>query len=105
VKAAMGWLKKNYTVDANPGMPPQLAARGLYYYYHTMSKSLAVLGDDTFVDDKGTQHDWRTDLFRAIEKRQEADGSWVNKNDRWMEGDPNLVTGYVLMALSHCKPR
>ena len=23
----------------------------------------------------------------------------------WMEQDPNLVTGYALMALSHCKPK
>lgn len=105
VKAALGWLKKNYTVDANPGMPPQLKERGLYYYYHTMSKTLDLLGDDEFVDDKGDKHDWRTDLFRAIEKRQKADGSWTNETDRWMEGDPNLVTGYVLMALSHCKPK
>ncbi len=105
VKSALGWLKKNYTVDANPGMPPQLAGRGLYYYYHTMSKALAVMGDDTFEDDKGTKHDWRTDLFRAIEKRQKADGSWANETDRWMEGDPALVSGYVLMALSHCKPK
>lgn len=105
VKAATGWLKKNYTVDANPGMPPQLKERGLYYYYHTMSKTLDLLGDDTFVDDKGDKHDWRTDLFRALEKRQKADGSWTNETDRWMEGDPNLVTGYVLMVLSHCKPK
>lgn len=105
VKAATGWLKKNYTVDANAGLPPQLKERGLYYYYHTMAKTLALMGDDTFVDDKGDKHDWRTDLFRAIEKRQQADGSWVNATDRWMEGDPNLVTGYVLMALSHCKPK
>lgn len=105
VKAALGWLKKNYTVDANPGMPPQLKGRGLYYYYHTMSKALDLLGDDTFLDEKGDKHDWRTDLFRAIEKRQKADGSWTNETDRWMEGDPNLVTGYVLMALSHCKPK
>jgi squalene-hopene/tetraprenyl-beta-curcumene cyclase len=105
VKAALGWLKKNYTVDANPGMPPQLKERGLYYYYHTMSKTLDLLGEDEFVDDKGDKHDWRTDLFRALEKRQKADGSWTNETDRWMEGDPNLVTGYVLMALSHCKPK
>ena len=32
--------RKNYTLDANPGMPPQLAQRGLYYYYHTMAKCL-----------------------------------------------------------------
>ncbi|MCU0702612.1 MAG: terpene cyclase/mutase family protein [Fimbriiglobus sp.] len=105
VKNALGWLRKNYTVDANPGMPPQLAARGLYYYYHTMAKTLSVLGEDEFVDAKGTKHDWRTDLFRAIEKRQKTDGSWTNETDRWMEGDPALVSGYMLMALSHCKPK
>jgi squalene-hopene/tetraprenyl-beta-curcumene cyclase len=104
VKAALGWLKKNYTLEGNPGMPPQLAGRGLYYYYHTMSKTLELLGDDEFTDDKGVKHDWKTDLFRAIEKRQAADGTWTNPTDRWMEGDPALVTGYMLMALSHVKP-
>lgn len=105
VKTALGWLRKNYTVDANPGMPPQLKERGLFYYYHTMSKTLDLLGEDEFADDKGVKHDWRTDLFRAIQKRQNTDGSWANANDRWMEGDPTLVTGYVLMALSHCRPK
>ena len=32
-------------------------------------------------------------------------GSWINEQDRWMEGDPRVVTGYALMALSHCKPK
>jgi squalene-hopene/tetraprenyl-beta-curcumene cyclase len=105
VKAAIGWLRKNYTVDANPGMPPQQNQRGLYYYYNTMAKTLDVLGEDSFTDAKGVQHDWRADLFQALAKRQRPDGSWLNENDRWMEGDPNLVTGYVLMALSHCKPK
>lgn len=105
MKAAVAWLRKNYTTDANPGMPPALAARGLFYYYHTMAKSLEVLGEDEFVDDKGVKHDWRADVFAAIAKRQKADGSWANETDRWMEGDPNLVTGYALMALSHCKPK
>ena len=105
VKGALAWLKKNYTVEANPGMPPQLASRGLFYYYHTMAKTLDLFGDDEFTDDKGVKHDWRTDLFRAIEKKQSKDGTWSNPTDRWMEGDPNVVTGYVLMALSHCKPK
>ncbi len=105
VKGALGWLKKNYTVEANPGMPPQLASRGLFYYYHTMAKTLDLLGDDEFADDKGAKHDWRTDLFRTLEKKQSADGTWSNPTDRWMEGDPNVVTGYALMALSHCKPK
>ena len=37
--------------------------------------------------------------------RQQANGSWINaKSPRWVEGDPNLVTGYVLLALSYCRP-
>jgi squalene-hopene/tetraprenyl-beta-curcumene cyclase len=105
VKKAREWMAANYTLDANPGMPPQLSQRGLYYYYHTFAKTMDVLGEDTFVDNKGVKHDWRADLFAALAKRQKPDGSWVNGTDRWMEGDPNLVTGYVLMALSHCKPK
>ncbi len=105
VKKAREWIAAHYTTDANPGMPPQLAHRGLYYYYHTMAKTLDLLGEDEFTDAKGVKHDWRADLLSAIAKRQRPDGSWLNENDRWMEGDPNLVTGYVLMALSHCKPK
>ena len=104
-KKALEWIGKNYTMDANPGMPKELATRGLYYYYHTMSKTLSVMGVDEFVDADGKKHDWRADLIGALAKRQKPDGSWLNENDRWMEGDPNLVTGYCLMAISHCKPR
>ena len=47
VKTAVQWIRNNYTVDANPGMPPQQDQRGLYYYYHTMGKTLDLLGDDS----------------------------------------------------------
>ncbi len=104
-KAAYEWIQKNYTLDANPGMPPDFAERGLYYYYHTLAKTLDVMGVDEIIDATGKKHDWRAELTAAIAKRQQPNGSFVNKNDRWMEGDPNLVTGYVLMALSHCKPK
>lgn len=105
VKAALGWIRKNYTLDANPGMPPQLSERGLYYYYNTFGKTMEVLGEDKFQDAQGVAHDWRADLFHALASRQNADGSWQNKNDRWLEGDKNLVTGYALMALSYCQPK
>jgi squalene-hopene/tetraprenyl-beta-curcumene cyclase len=101
---ALEWIKKNYTVDANPGMPPTAAQRGLYYYYHTMAKCLSVAGIDTIETPDGKKHDWRAELTAALAKRQRPDGSWVNESDRWMEGDPNLVTGYALMALAYCKP-
>ena len=103
MQKALEWIGKNYTLDANPGMPPANNQRGLYYYYHTFAKCMNALGQDTFTDAKGVKHDWRADLVAAIAKRQKPDGSWVNENDRWMEGDPNLVTGYALMALSYCK--
>jgi squalene-hopene/tetraprenyl-beta-curcumene cyclase len=103
VKAAYDWIKKNYTVDRNPGMPEVRSEWGLYYYYHTMAKCLDVLGVDEVVDAQGKAHDWRAELTAAIAKRQRADGSWMNEQDHWMESDPELVTGYALMALSHCK--
>jgi squalene-hopene/tetraprenyl-beta-curcumene cyclase len=105
IKKAFEWIQKNYTVDRNPGMPEVRAQWGLYYYYHTMAKTLDLLGLDTVTDADGKKHDWRADLTAALAKRQRPDGSFVNELDRWMEGDPNLVTGYALMALSYCKPR
>ena len=105
IKKALEWVAKNYTLDANPGMPEANRQRGLYYYYHTFAKAMNALGEDTFTDAKGVKHDWRADLIAALAKRQRPDGSWVNENDRWMEGDPNLVTGYALMALSYCKKK
>jgi squalene-hopene/tetraprenyl-beta-curcumene cyclase len=91
-------------VDANPGMPGARARWGLYYYYHTMAKTLDVLGLDYVVDARGQKHDWRKDITQALARSQQADGSWSN-NTHWMEADPNLVTGYALMALAYCKPR
>jgi len=102
MKTALTWLRTNYTVDANPGMPAPLAARGLYYYFHTMAKTLALLGEHPFADAKGVKHDWKADLINALAKRRKPDGSWINDTDRWLEGDPHLVTAYALLALSYC---
>lgn len=99
VKAALSWLKKHYDLDSNPGM----GSSGLYYYYQTFAKALAALGQDTFVDDDGVKHDWRNELVDELASRQQADGSWVNEDARWLEGDPNLVTGYALLALAYCR--
>ncbi len=101
VRAATGYLRKHYTLDENPGLGQQ----GLYYYYHTFAKALALFGEDPFKDDSGTPHDWRADLNAALADRQNPDGSWVNPADRFMEGDPNLVTAYGLLALAHARPK
>jgi squalene-hopene/tetraprenyl-beta-curcumene cyclase len=100
VKAAYEWARKHYDLTSNPGM----GASGLYYYYQTFAKALAAMKVDTLEDASGAKHDWRNELVTELAKRQQPNGSWTNtESDRWMEGDPNLATGYTLMTLSFCK--
>lgn len=101
VKAAFTWITKNYDLSSNPGM----GDAGLYYYYHTFSKALDAFGVDEIEDAKGVKHDWRAELVAELAKRQKPDGSWVNTNTQWMEGDPNLATAFALLSLSYCKPK
>ncbi|MBC8353921.1 MAG: terpene cyclase/mutase family protein [Planctomycetes bacterium] len=101
VKAAYTWIGKNYDLASNPGM----GSSGLYYYYHTFAKALDAMRVEQVEDEAGAKHNWRAELIRELAKRQQPDGSWLNENDRWLEGDPNLVTGYALLALSYCKPK
>lgn len=100
VTAAVSFLRKHYSLADNPGVGQQ----GLFYYYQTMAKALDALGEAKFADDSGTQHDWQRELIVKLSELQQPDGSWVNPTTRWMEGDPNLVSGYALMALAHCRP-
>lgn len=102
VKAALEWISKHYTVSENPGM----GANGLYYYYYLFAKALGTLDQDYLVDDQGNKHDWRKELAEHLFSTQQANGSWVNSEaNRWFEGDPNLVTAYVLVALKSCEPK
>jgi squalene-hopene/tetraprenyl-beta-curcumene cyclase len=100
VKSAVEWLRHHYSLETNPGM----GDAGLYYYYHTFAKALDALGQDEFVDADGVKHNWRQELAAELVARQQSDGSWINEaNPRWLEGDPNLVTGYTLLTLSYCR--
>lgn len=101
VKAAYEWAQKHYTVENNPGM----GTAGLFYYYHTFAKALAAIGDAKIVDENGISHDWRAELTAKLASTQLKDGSWVNENERWLESDPNLVSGYCLLALAYCQPQ
>jgi squalene-hopene/tetraprenyl-beta-curcumene cyclase len=100
VKAAHAYITRNYSVDENPG----LGQRGLYYYYQTFAKTLALIGRPTLGDAGGKAHDWRADLTAALAARQNPNGSWVNPADSFMEGDANLVTAYGLLALAYARP-
>jgi squalene-hopene/tetraprenyl-beta-curcumene cyclase len=100
VKAAASWISKFYSVKENPGM----GDAGLFYYYHTFSKALSVLGANEIEDAHGVKHDWRKELAEELASRQQENGSWVNTNTQWMEGDPNLATAFALLSLNYCAP-
>jgi len=105
VKAAWGWIEKNYTVDENPGMAeagPDQAKGGLYYYYYTMAKALHAYGQSTITDAAGHKHDWRADLAGKLASLQHPDGSFVGDR-KWMEDNSVLVTSYAALALEEAR--
>ena len=93
--ATLDWLKKNYTLEENPGM----GRAGFYYYLHLAAKGLASAGIETFQTADGKKIDWPREIATKLMNLQNADGSWVNDTARWMEKDPVLVTSYATMAL------
>lgn len=98
IAAVMDWLQKNFTLEENPGMD----AQGLYYYYHTMSKALAITGTKALVTPEGKKIDWKKELALKVMSTQQTDGSWINEgSNRWMESDSILVTAYSLLSLQH----
>jgi squalene-hopene/tetraprenyl-beta-curcumene cyclase len=94
VTAVVDWLRKNYTLEENPGMGPQ----GLYYYFHTMAKALDAAGLDRISTPQGDIA-WREKLALRLLDLQRRDGSWENENGRWWEKDPALVTSYGVITL------
>jgi squalene-hopene/tetraprenyl-beta-curcumene cyclase len=95
VLAVLDWLRKNYTLDENPGMGPQ----GLFYYFHTMTKALNLYGTGELELLNGQKINWRKELALKLINLQQRDGSWSNENGRWWEKDPALVTSYALLSL------
>jgi len=95
VAGVMDWLRAHYTLDENPGLGQQ----GLYYYLHLLTKALHAHGVDTLELKDGRQVLWRREVALRFLNLQQADGSWVNTENRWWEKDPHLVTAYAVLAL------
>jgi squalene-hopene/tetraprenyl-beta-curcumene cyclase len=104
VQAAVGWIKDHWTLEQNPNMPPEQGGEGLYYYYHTFARALDAFGADLIKTRDGETRDWRVELVKELAERQRSDGSWVNDEDRWMEGMPPLTTAYCMLALQAAYP-
>jgi squalene-hopene/tetraprenyl-beta-curcumene cyclase len=99
VQRAVDWIRRYYTMDSNPNMPGAQSQQGLYYYYHVFAKALQAWGEDEITDAAGRPHRWREELCLRLERRQRADGSFVNPADRWLEGNAYLVTAYSVLAI------
>lgn len=95
VVAVFDWLRRNYTLEENPGMGPQ----GFYFYLHTMTKALTAYGVDELQLEEGRKVSWRKDVALRLIDLQQSDGSWLNQNGRWWEKDPALVTSYAVLSL------
>ena len=91
----MDWLRKNYSLEENPGLGQQ----GYFYYLHLMTKALNATRVDELDIAGAEKVDWRRDVAMRLINLQKADGSWQNDNGRWWEKDPNLVTAYAVMSL------
>ncbi len=99
VVRATDWIRRHYTLDHNPNMPGAQSKQGLYYFYHVFARAMHAWGEETIRDARGVPHRWRAELCRKLISLQRDDGSWVNEEDRWYEGNPNLVTAYAVLAL------
>jgi squalene-hopene/tetraprenyl-beta-curcumene cyclase len=99
VAAAVKWIQKTYNIKENPGM----GQAGMFYYYHLFARALDAIKMDTVTDERGAKHDWRAELGAQLVSLQKPNGSWVNSEKRWMEGDPNLCTAFALLSLNYCR--
>ncbi len=99
IKACLTWIRNNYTLDVNPGMPDRDSKDGLFYYYHVFARALAIWGEPIVVDVKGARHNWREDLCAKLSSMQKSDGSWSNDARRWLESDSNYATALSVLSM------
>ncbi|MBI3858401.1 MAG: terpene cyclase/mutase family protein [Planctomycetes bacterium] len=102
VKSAIDWVRKNYSMEVHPGFAfdqvQRHHLRGLYHYYLVMSRGLEAYGENPFETFDGKKHDWPRELGEQLVKSVKENKLWMNDNPGWFEGDPVLVTGYVLVT-------
>jgi squalene-hopene/tetraprenyl-beta-curcumene cyclase len=103
VKAAVDWVRRNYSIEAHPGFLHDRAKRdhlrGIFYYYLVMARALHAYGERPFITSDGREHDWPKELAEKMLSTIRESKSWENDNPAWFEGDTILTTSYVLNVL------
>ncbi len=100
VKGVYAWIRRHWTLDANPNMPRARDQQGMYFYYLVFARTLRTWGQDEIPAFGGDgKHNWREELVDALARRVRSDGSFANPASRWGEANPVLVTAYEVQAL------
>jgi len=97
VKAAWEWIRTNYDFNTHPGMD----TTSYFYYLQTAAEALRAYGELSVTDTKGRKHSWVRDLVDRILSLQKKDGSWVNDNKKYWEGNPLLATARSIISINH----
>jgi squalene-hopene/tetraprenyl-beta-curcumene cyclase len=82
-----------------------MGTKGLFYYYTILSKALTAAGGANLRRPDGTEIEWKKQLVDRLVSIQSPDGSWVNRNNQFWEGDAALVTAYSVLALEYAMDR
>ena len=101
VTSAAMWVSANFSVDENPG----LGNKGLYYYYHMMSRALSLIKADKIRGPDGVDRDWYAELANKLMSLQASDGSWKNPDETYRESNQQLATARALLALKFGFPK
>lgn len=97
VKAVWEWIRKNYDFNQHPG----LGTTSYYYYLQTAAGALEAFGQLDVPDEKGRKRNWAMDLATKLVSLQKPDGSWLNDDPKYWEGNPLLATARAVVSLNH----
>lgn len=106
VRAARGWLQKNFRADAPAGKfaANRESSRAAVYYYYCASVARALRGVQTkYNPGQGSLVNWPRKLAQELLARQQTNGSWANPLVNFREDDPIVATAFGLIALSACR--
>lgn len=99
VRSALQWAAQHWSVDENPGM----GSKGLFYYFNIMAKALSLNGSESITSAAGIAIPWKEQLIKKLVALQSTQGSWVNADNQFWEGDPVLVTCYAILTLEYAR--
>ncbi len=99
VQSTLQWAAQHWSLEENPGM----GSKGLFYFYNVMGKALSVSGISELKDLSGKAIPWKKEIIEKLAAIQKDDGSWVNPDNQFWEGDAILVTAYCILTLENAR--